>query len=96
MVEIPPDINSALAEMKESSTPELPYSTDLPTTSCLLCHEDLWDMKTPDAFEHRITCLYNLSPPCCLVCKQSFTEIPEPSTEPNALEITSWEVHGMF
>jgi hypothetical protein len=92
-VKILSDITSALAELEGPSAPELPYSTDLPTTLCLLCHKDLWDMKALDAFHYRVTCISTLSPTSCPVCKQSFTEIPEPSTEANAIDVTSWEIY---
>jgi hypothetical protein len=83
-------------ETEESSTRIPPYSPDLPETSCLLCHQDLSDMKDLDAFYHRVTCLTSLSPTRCPVCELSFTEVPELCDDPLSCKNTGWQVHTMI
>jgi hypothetical protein len=89
-------VKGAPDKTEESSTRIPPYSPDLPETACLLCHEDLSDMKDLDAFYHRVTCLTSLSPARCPVCELSFTEVPELCDDPLSCKNTGWEVHTMI
>jgi hypothetical protein len=89
-------VKGAPDETEESSTRIPPYSPDLPETSCLLCHQDLSDMKDLDTFYHRVTCLTSLSPTRCPVCELSFTEVPELCDDPLSCKNTGWQVHTMI